>query len=104
MDTIRYFTPDMEKIPHGSGIDGDWRVTRTKSGKWKFSNFYHGMDEVGYYDGYADFSIIVDPFDSGDFRITFHGGGFRHKSWFYGLSEYFGDMFAEWIHSCILEI
>lgn len=100
---MNYFAPSMDTIPHGSGIDGDWSVSE-KAGKWRFSNFYHGMNEFGYYDGYANFSVIVDPFNSGDFRIIFHSGGFRHKSWFCGLREYLEDMFAEWIKESTMEI
>ena len=61
-------------LPHGSGIDCDWRVMGTgfenyysqgKIGKDNskyvyFNNSYHCMDENGYYDGYQDFSVRMD--------------------------------------------
>jgi hypothetical protein len=100
---MRYFVPNMETIPHGSGINGNWEIEE-KNRKWRFSNFYHGMNEFGFYDGYADFSVTVNPFDSGDFRIMFHNSPPRHKSWFYGLLEYLEDTFAQWIKENTMEI
>jgi len=101
---MRYFVPNIETIPHGSGIDYDWNFDYTGNGKFKMSNCYHGMNSVGYYDGYAEFTVSISVFRPMDFDIKFHGTGFRHKAWFYGLHEYLDDIFAEWIKSCTMEI
>jgi len=64
---IKIFVPNaIEEIPHGSGIDGKWFIDE-KGGKLHFHNFYHGMNGNGYYDGYADFSVIVPIVQNGDF-------------------------------------
>lgn len=54
---LKYF---FENLSHGSGIDCDWTGYTTKNGDYVYiTNSYHCMDDVGYYDGYQDFSIVI---------------------------------------------
>lgn len=76
-------------LPHGSGIDCDWRFDWFANGKVKASNSYHCMTEHGVYDGYADFSIVfptMQPF--GAFRLAFHGKTAHYKARRYDLRDY----------------
>ena len=46
-------------LPHGSGIDCEWTITRCKNGTIKCSHSFHAMNEVGYCCGYHDFTVHV---------------------------------------------
>lgn len=46
-------------LPHGSGIDCDWRIERQRNGKVHAYNSFHMMDENGMYDGWQDFYILL---------------------------------------------
>jgi hypothetical protein len=49
----------LDKLPHGSGIDCDWRI-EYKDGFLYASNSWHAMDPNGYYCGYVDFTAKID--------------------------------------------
>lgn len=50
----------VDLLPHGSGIDCKWEVSRPKNGRFVyFHNSYHAMNENGYYEGYQDFSVVI---------------------------------------------
>lgn len=59
-------------IPHGSGIDGTWVISKRK-GYFKLDGDYHAMDYHGYYNGWAEFSVIIPFKDPENFRLHFHG-------------------------------
>jgi hypothetical protein len=86
----------IEVLPHGSGIDCDWEydVPET-SNTVRLSNAYHCMNEHGYYDGYADFTLIVNPRtdENGlyDFKLQFNGRDSHRLNYKYGLREYLED-------------
>ena len=93
-------------LPHGSGIDCDWVLTECPK-YWKCENSYHCMNEFGYYDGYADFSLIIKKlsvihnagtayeFESVDFNLHFHGSASHSKNQKYFLREYLEEIFAQ---------
>jgi hypothetical protein len=60
---------DIEKLenilPHGSGINCDWEFTEYKNKAVKCINYWHYMDENGFYDGFYKFSFNVSQIDSG---------------------------------------
>ncbi len=87
-------------LPHGSGIDYDWNVTRLKNGKVKASNAFHRMDSNGFYNGILPFSVT---FSKDDFSVKFHG---LNSTGYYfvamdGLREYLEDLFAEYWPSVV---
>ena len=87
-------------LPHGSGIDYDWQVTRLKNGKVKASNAYHRMDANGFYNGILPFSVT---FSKDDFSVRFHG---LNSTGYYfvamdGLRGYLEDLFAEYWPSVV---
>lgn len=69
--TIEALTPMMEalldRLPHGSGIDADWKITvepvaygftKNKGGFTVVcANGYHAMDHAGGYAGWLDFTL-----------------------------------------------
>jgi len=76
-------------LPHGSGIDCDWRFDWFDNGKVRAFNSFHCMNDVGMYDGYADFSIVVpvhQPMSA--FSLAFHGATAQRKARRYDLRDY----------------
>ena len=83
-----------EALPHGSGIDCDWRLTDRPT-YFKAENAYHCMNETGFYCGWADFSVVVPKSDPLDFRLHFHGGMAQRLCRRNGLREYLEDILSE---------
>lgn len=79
-----------DRLPHGSGIDYSWELARRGTRVWA-TNTYHGMNEVGMYDGTADFicKFRWDKQTDTFFLCSLHfiDCTQRHKSWFYGLDD-----------------
>lgn len=48
-------------LPHGSGIDNEWKIDSTKHEVLSFSNSFHAMDEQGGYCGWIDFTVKIYP-------------------------------------------
>lgn len=61
---------DVRDLPHGWGIDGDWRGIMLKNGNVRFYNSWHYMNDNGCYDGWFPFSVTFRPDFS--FYIQFH--------------------------------
>lgn len=85
----------MTVLPHGSGIDCDWTY-EVRNTSIRFKNSYHCMNELGFYDGYQDFSLIIYFNEGIDFRVVFHEPRVRTNSAI-GLREYLEDVFGTWI-------
>ena len=49
-----------EKLPHGSGIDCDWKLENETEDQTIVSNYWHAMDTNGYYCGYVYFEVKLD--------------------------------------------
>ncbi|HUW46806.1 MAG TPA: hypothetical protein VMW50_13535 [Dehalococcoidia bacterium] len=81
----------LNKLPHGSGFDCKWEFTWLKNGKVKAKNYFHCMNEHGYYDGYAPFTLIIDPAKCEDFKLVFNGRTGQNKNRQYMLREYIED-------------
>lgn len=82
----------LEKLPHGSGIDCKWEFSWLGNGKLKASNSFHCMNEAGYYDGYADFTIIFPIYRAlTAFTLQFNGSQAQHKNRQYMLRDYLED-------------
>lgn len=50
----------VKALPHGSGIDCDWKVNRVDNLTFDCHNSYHAMDQNGMYCGYVDFIVRID--------------------------------------------
>ena len=79
-------------LPHGSGIDGTWNI-EDKGSYIKAVNFFHCMDEHGYYDGYADFSLTIPKKCLTDFKMHFHGPTSQYLNRKYMLRDYLEETF-----------
>jgi hypothetical protein len=53
----------LNKLSHGSGINGKWQYDYTKSNANKIilRNTYDAMNENGFYDKYINFTVTVSP-------------------------------------------
>ncbi|MDD5454009.1 MAG: hypothetical protein PHW62_00715 [Candidatus Ratteibacteria bacterium] len=79
---------------HGSGINSGWSVEETKS-SWRASNSFHAMDEGGFYDDYADFTVIFPKNESmGEFKLEFNGQDAQRLNQKHMLREYLEDTIA----------
>lgn len=76
-----------ENLPSGSGFDCDWIIEDI--GDWfEASSSYHCMHELGYYDGYADFSIIIPKDNYTALKLTWRDGFSEHMNDEYDLTDY----------------
>lgn len=89
----------VDLLPHGSGIDGAWRLEANKQNIYAY-NSYHCMNDNGYYDGWANFTIVF-PFISknyaNDFKLHFQGDFAQRQNIKYLLREYLEDTFAYYL-------
>lgn len=75
-------------MPSGSGFDSGTSFDFDKSSpdKMVFNTYFHHMNDVGYYDGWTEHSVIVTP--------AFHGFHLRvtgkNKN---DIKDYIGDVF-----------
>jgi hypothetical protein len=90
---IRDKVNELTEVCSGSGIDCEWEIEEYHD-RIIAKNSYHGMNEHGYYDSWADFSLTVYFDGAPDWQVKFHGKGFRHKGWFCGLKDYLEDSFS----------
>ncbi len=72
-------------LPHGSGINSSWEFSWQRDGSIVCANSFHCMNDVGYYDGWADFKVVIKP-DS-EFRLMFVGKTAQYKAARYQLRE-----------------
>lgn len=97
-DNIQKDRDILDVLPHGSGIDADWRVSfNNNQTKATFRNSFHCMDESGFYEGWQDFQIVVNLTDSvrnwaHTFKLQFTGDRWLAKK--HDLRPYLEDMFA----------
>lgn len=86
----------LEKLlPSGSGFDNATRVDveSTDSKIFMYTSFHH-MNEVGYYDGWTDHTVIVTPTFSG-IDITVTG---RDKN---DIKNYIGEVFYDCLRETV---
>jgi hypothetical protein len=86
----------LEKLlPSGSGFDKATRVDveSTDSKIFMYTSFHH-MNEVGYYDGWTDHTVIVTPTFSG-IDITVTG---RDKN---DVKNYIGEVFYDCLRETV---
>ena len=85
-----------DELPHGSGIDGDWHINASKNGSYVVaSNYYHAMNENGYYEGCADFRIIIPVKAPITFKLHFSGQYAQYLNQKHMLRDYLEEMFNE---------
>lgn len=90
-------------LAHGSGINGDWHI-EGKHGYIRLSNSYRAMDQMGGYDGWADFTAILRPkkitqpdgssYEYLDVAIHFNGSYSNRLATKYDLRDYLAETIA----------
>lgn len=76
---------------HGSGIDCDWHISESKR-NIIMSNSIHCMDDNGYYEGFMDFSILINKKDVNDIKVKFNTNSFYRRKYADGWREYLNFM------------
>lgn len=85
-----------QNLPHGNGIDGDWHIiTDLEKKKVYCYNYFHCMNNTGYYGGRAHFVIIFDGYE-GDFKLHFRGKKSQYLNKKYLLREFLEETFINW--------
>jgi hypothetical protein len=92
--TAEFIDKITDKLPHGSGIDADWYI-ETKRQTIVASNSYHCMNDVGYYDGWADFTLYIPLKNPMNFKLHFGGQDAQYLNRKYMLRDYLEDTIAE---------
>ena len=81
------------ELPHGSGLDGTWRLAYDKSNENRVVLYmeYHAMNEVGFYDGWIDFSVTLTGSLAHNFDMVIRGNFGRHQD----IKEYLYDILTD---------
>lgn len=82
----------IKKLPHGSGIDGEWYLEETKD-KIYACNSFHVMDDYGYYVTWVDFCVVFPKKNPKNFKVKIKNNYYYARK--YGLKEYLEDLIAE---------
>lgn len=84
-DSIECFLEEL--LPSGSGFDTSYDFNWTKQ-SLRISSSYHCMNYHGYYDGWADFTMIISfNKDIGEFKLQFDGKESQAKARKYCLRD-----------------
>ena len=86
-----------EQLPHGSGINGDWHIEE-QTDKYIACNVYEPMNEAGFYDGVAHFTLIIPKDETVNFVLHFNGRQSQYLNQKHLLRDYLEDTFA----SCLM--
>jgi len=83
----------MKSAPSGSGFDSGTTFDRDKSSNKKliFYTEYHHMSDVGFYDGWTDHTITVNPGFYG-LNIVVTGKDLN------GIKDYIDNVFWDWLN------
>jgi len=80
-----------ETLPHGSGINGDWKV-KDMGRYFRASNIFEPLNDAGFYDGTVYFYLTIPKKDTGNFKLHFTGSDYLAKK--YQLRAYIEDTVA----------
>jgi len=80
------------KLPHGSGIDCSYTYEYFKN-SMKVKNYFHAMDENGYYDGYMMFSFRITLTKNLTMAFSSILCNENRRPSFCGLKEYLNDTY-----------
>jgi hypothetical protein len=81
----------IKSLPHGSGIDGTTKIDLEKSTSEKIVIYseFHNMNEVGYYDGWINFTLTIKPSLQFDTDLNITGNFGRNQD----LKDYLYEVF-----------
>ena len=78
-------------LPHGSGIDSEWRISENKDNIIA-ENQYETMNEMGYYDVGIPFKLIIPKKNPENFKLHF-ASELQYYARKYMLRNYLEDQF-----------
>jgi len=102
--TIDRINAELDKLPHGSGIDGnnELGLGLSKPEKLVFKIPFHHMDENGFYAGWDIFKVIAVPsFSCGGVKVTvryYSIGSDVSRYQRTEIKDYLGDLFSEFFN------
>jgi hypothetical protein len=85
-------------LPHGSGINGDWNIEENDK-RIKASNYYEPMNEVGFYDGIAYFTLYIPINEPDKFTLHFNDKRSQYYNRKYSLRDYLEDTIVDSIRT-----
>jgi len=82
-----------DRLPSGSGIDSGCVIDLDKSTGEKIiiNSAYHAMDEVGYYDGWINFTVTITPSFVSGIDMTISGRFGKYAD----VKDYLFDVFYD---------
>ncbi len=84
----------MLTAPSGSGIDaGTKYLDGGPVGRLTFTTSFHHMNDVGYYDGWTEHTVVVTPSLASGIEIRITGVN-RNE-----IKDYLTEVFQEWLRS-----
>ena len=88
----------METSPSGSGFDNGTSIDIEESDENKlvFYTEFHHMEEHGYYAGWTDHKIIVEPNLVFDFVVIVEGDDVNY------IKEYIEEVFCNWLNTNVV--
>jgi hypothetical protein len=89
----------MKSAPSGSGIDHGTKISyeASRNGRMVFDFSFHHMNEGGYYDGWTEHTLVVQPSLEYDIDIVIKG---RDRN---QIKEYLYDVYGYWLEEEIDE-
>lgn len=78
---------------HGNGFDCDWQGRTNPDGQIKLWGGFHAMNADGYYDGWANFVVVVQP-GTREFRLDWDEEDSQHVAEEHDLRDYIEESVA----------
>ena len=88
-------------LPSGSGIDSGvtFNFDKSTADKLVLDSSYHCMDDMGGYDGWIDFTVIITPSLQFGFQMDITGDFSRHD-----LEDYLHEVFSHCLNEIAYEV
>ncbi len=71
LENLKEILDNLDTIPHGSGIDYVWQIGNSAT-RLLLSNYYHYMNENGYYMASVPFTVIIPLDNPTEFTLQFN--------------------------------
>ena len=86
----------MKLAPDGSGFDAGTEIEKFDRNKIVFSTSYHHMNNLGYYTGWTEHTIVISP-DWQGIHLKVTGRNTNN------IKEYIADAFHSWLFEDVKE-
>lgn len=82
------------KLPHGSGLDGNWWITIRRDGGLTLRTDYHAMNDNGYYVGWFPVVVVLNR------KQDDHGLELKSVR----VNERKTNGAGDWIADCVIDV